>query len=95
MNLKPLGNRIIIKPDAEFGSTKLALPDRVREKMTNRGVVVAVGEGERDVMGNFHPTKIKVGEHVMFGKLHAYPFDHEGEKYTMVEERELLCVIGA
>lgn len=91
--LKPCGNNIIIRPD-ELHQPKggIVIPGSV-QKITNRGVVVATGPGER-LLGSTDcaPTGVKEGDRVMFGKLHAYEFDEKGERLVMVNAREILAV---
>lgn len=93
--LKPCGNNLIVKPDAKYQPSKesgIVVPKTV-ESVTNRGVVVAAGPGER-LLGStdYAPIPAKVGDRVMFGKLRGYDFYEKGERYVMVDARDVLAV---
>ena len=69
MNLKPLGDRVIIKQDEaeEKTASGLYLASEAKEK-PQTGVVLAVGEGKLDKEGTLVPVPVKVGDKVIYGK---------------------------
>ena len=69
MNLKPLGDRVIIKADEaeETTASGLYLAHDAKEKPQS-GTVLAVGDGKHDKDGNLVPVPVKVGDKVIYGK---------------------------
>lgn len=86
INIKPLGERIVIKPiEAEAKtSSGIYLPESSQEKQ-NRGEVVAIGKIEGD--------EIKVGDTVLYPKYGGTEIEFENEKYLIVEKNDLLAII--
>jgi len=93
MNLKPLGDRVIVKPADAEEQTKsgLVLPDTAQEK-PQRGEVVAVGEGKRDDDGNRIPVDVSVGDTVIFGKYGGQEVKIDGVEYKILEERDIFAI---
>ncbi len=85
MNLKPLGDRVIVKRDEAEDKTAsgLYLSREAKEK-PQTGEVIAVGEGKRDKDGALIPLPVKVGDKILYGK-------YGGTEVT-VDEEELLIV---
>lgn len=94
MNLKPLGDRVIVKPAEAETETKsgLVIPDTAKEK-PQRGEVVAVGEGKRDDKGERVPMDVKVGDVVVYGKYGGQDIKIEGVEYKILEERDIYAVV--
>ena len=92
--IKPLGDKVLIKSlsaeDAKSPSG-IIIPDTVDQKQTDRGKVVAVGEGKYDDNGNLIPMGVKKGETVMFQW--GDKMEYEGEEYFIVSEGNILAVI--
>lgn len=93
MNLKPLGDRVIVKPADAEEQTKsgLVIPDTAQEK-PQRGEVVAVGEGKRDDDGNRIPVDVSVGDTVIFGKYGGQEVKIDGVEYKILEERDIFAI---
>jgi len=94
MNLKPLGDRVIVKPAEAEEQTKsgLVIPDTAKEK-PQRGEVIAVGEGKRDDDGNRVPVDVKVGDVVIYGKYGGQDVKIDGVEYKILEERDIYAVV--
>jgi chaperonin GroES len=94
MNLKPLGDRVIVKPaDAETETKSgLVIPDTATEK-PQRGEVIAVGEGKRDDDGNRVAVDVAVGDVVIFGKYGGQEIKIDGVEYKILEERDIYAVV--
>jgi chaperonin GroES len=94
MKLKPLADRVIVKPqDAEEKTASgIYLPDAAKEKPT-KGKVVAVGPGKRDDNGKFMPLSLKNGDMVYYGKYSGTEVEVNGEKFVILRENELLGVL--
>jgi chaperonin GroES len=81
MNIKPLGNRILVKQSTTEEVTKsgIVLPDTADKEKKSQGTVVALGEGE-----NVAKSGLKVGSTVVFGKYAGDEIEQEegGKKVT-------------
>jgi len=94
MNLKPLGDRVIVKPAEaeEQTASGLVIPDTAQEK-PQRGEVVAVGEGKRDDDGERIPMDVAVGDIVIYGKYGGQEIKIEGIEYKILEERDVIALV--
>jgi chaperonin GroES len=94
MNLKPLGDRVIVKPAEaeEQTASGLVIPDTAQEK-PQRGEIVAVGEGKRDDDGNRVPMDVAVGDVIIFGKYGGQEIKIEGTEYKILEERDVIAIV--
>lgn len=94
MNLRPLSNKILIKPLAEDKVTQsgIVLPDASGEKPT-KGEIVAVGPGKRAENGELIPMTLKVGDKVLFKKYGPDEIELQGEKHLIGDEDDVLAVI--
>ena len=91
------GARILVKEDkmGEKTDSGLVIPDR-KKQHTNRGVVLAVGDGAMLENGIKIPVNIKVGETVIYSSFSGSPVkEHEkdSEEYLILNERDVLCII--
>jgi chaperonin GroES len=95
MNLKPLGDRIVVKPQDEEESrtaSGLVIPDTAKEK-PQLGEVLAVGPGEfRD--GDRVPMDVNVGDVVFYSKYGGTEVKVEGEDYLVLSSRDVLAVLA-
>ncbi|KRT35760.1 chaperonin GroS [Acetomicrobium hydrogeniformans ATCC BAA-1850] len=95
MQLKPLGDRVVIKVLSQEEKTKggIVLPDTAKEK-PQEGEVVAVGSGRVLENGQKLPLEVKVGERVIFSKYAGTEVKIEGEEYLILSERDILAVVN-
>jgi len=95
MNLKPLGDRVIVKPKAPEEKTKggIILPDTAQEKPME-GEVVAVGNGKSDDNGKKVAMDLKVGDKVLYGKYSGTEVKVNDEEYLIMRESDVYAVIG-
>lgn len=95
MNLKPLGDRIVVKPkdnDDARTPSGLVIPDTAKEK-PQEGEVVAVGPGDyRD--GERVPMDVAVGDTVVYSKYGGTEVKVKGEDYLVLSARDVLAVLG-
>lgn len=94
MKLKPLHDRVVVKPAEAEEKTKsgILLPDSAKEKPT-RGKVIAVGAGKPNKeTGKVHALNVSVGDVVYYGKYSGTEVEVEGEKLVIVRESDLLGV---
>lgn len=89
MAIKPLGDRVIVKAvDAEEKTEGgIYIPDNAQEK-PNEGVIVEVGSGTTDT-----EMLVKKGDKIMYGKYAGTEIEHEGEKYLIMKQSDIYCII--
>ena len=90
MNLKPLADRVIIKPTPaeEVTMSGIIIPDSAKEKPL-RGTVLAVGNGTKD-----EEMQLKEGGQVLYGKYAGSEIEFENEKYLIMRQSDVLAVIA-
>jgi chaperonin GroES len=94
MNLKPLGDRIIVKTAEAETQTKsgLILADTAKEK-PQRGSVIAVGEGKLNDKGERIPVDVKVGDTVIYSKYGGTEVKIEGDEYLILRADDIYAVV--
>jgi len=94
MNIKPLGNRVLIKQVEAETTTKsgIILPGQATEQ-PQIAEVIAVGPGKVS-HGNLVEMTVKVGDRVVFPKYKGSEIKLDGNDYIIIEETDLLAVIG-
>ena len=94
MQLKPLGDRLVVKAVDKEEMTKggIVLPDTVKEKPVE-GEVVAVGTGKVLDNGQKLPMEVKVGDRVIYSKYSGTEVKFDGEEYLILSERDVLAVV--
>jgi chaperonin GroES len=97
MNIKPLGDRIVIRREEAQGKTAggIILPDSAKNK-PQRGKVLAVGPGKvRAKDGGVTPLQVKVGDTVLFTNWAGDEFkEGQGDNILLMREEDVLAVIG-
>ncbi len=90
MKLKPLGDRIIVKPVTEEEVTKsgIVLPDTVDKEKKEEGEVIAIGDGEK-----VKKLNLKVGNKVIFGKYSGEEVKLEEVEYKVLKEEDVLAKV--
>ena len=95
MDIKPLGDRVVIKTLEAENKTKggIVLPDTAKEK-PQEGKVVAVGKGKVLENGAIHPLEVKVGDKVLYGKYTGNEITtKEGEELLIMKEEDILAIV--
>ena len=94
MALKPLGDRIVVRPLEAQEKTKsgLVLPDAAREK-PQEGKVIAVGTGRLLDDGSVKTLEIKNGDRVLYGKYSGTEVSLEGDDYLILREEDVLAIV--
>lgn len=94
MKLKPLADRIVIKPAPAEEKTKggIILPDTAKEKPVI-GEVVAVGPGKITDDGKKIALEVKVGDKVLYGKYSGTEVTVEGEDYLIMREADVFAIV--
>jgi chaperonin GroES len=96
MKLKPLDDRVLIRPEDSEAVTSggIVLPDNAKEK-SQRGKVLAVGPGRLLDDGRRAGLTVKVGDTVMFSKYAGTEIDDpEKQELTIIRESDVLAVIA-
>lgn len=95
MDIKPLADRIVVKPlDAqEVTKGGIVLPDTAKEK-PQEGKVVAVGKGKVTESGKVQPLEIKVGDRILYGKYSGTEITTKaGEELLIMKEEDVFAVV--
>lgn len=93
MNIKPLGDRIVIKVLEKEEKTKggIVLPDTAKEK-PQKGEVLAVGSGEI-IEGKKVPLEVKVGDKIIFSKYAGTEIKLDDEEYLILRQSDVLAIL--
>ena len=94
MNVKPLADRVLVKPlEAEEKTAGgIIIPDNAKEK-PQKGEIVAVGEGKISDSGQKITMSLKNGDKVLYGKYSGTEISIEGDDYLIMRESDVLAVI--
>ncbi len=96
--IKPLGDRVLVEPlsdEERQTKTKLGIviPDTVEKEKSERGRVVAVGQGRMTDEGKLIPMSVKKGQIVLFSKYGPDEIKVGGKEYYIIKEDNILAVI--
>jgi chaperonin GroES len=94
LNLKPLGDRVVVEPIEQDDMTVsgLVLPETAKEK-PQRGAILAVGPGGRDDSGKRVALDVNTGDIVLFAKYGGTEFKVDGKKLLILREGDLLAIL--
>jgi chaperonin GroES len=94
MNLKPLGDRVVIEPleQEEVTASGIVLPETAKEK-PQKGKILAVGPGARDEDGKRIAMDVKVGDTVLFAKYAGTEIKIESKKVLILKETDILAIV--
>ena len=95
MALKPLDDRIVVKPNEAETQTAsgLVIPDTAKEK-PQQGTVLAVGPGKRaENSGELIPLDIKVGDTVLYSKYGGTEVTVDGDELLVLNGRDVLAIV--
>ncbi len=89
MNIKPLADRVLVKPAPAEEKTVsgIIIPDSAKEKPL-KGEVIATGNGTKD-----EEMIVKVGDNVLYGKYAGTELEWEGVKYLIMRQSDILAVL--
>lgn len=95
MKLKPLGDRLIVKPEEEEETTAsgIVLPETAKEK-PQKGKVVAVGDGAIAEDGTRRPLDVSEGDQVLYSKYGGTDITIEGEELLVLRESDVLAKVN-
>jgi len=92
MNIKPLGDRILVKPltTEEVTKSGIVLPETSDKEKKEQGEIVAIGDGE-----NIKKLKLKIGDKVLFGKYAGDEVEMDKVDYKFLKDEDILGVVEA
>ncbi len=94
MNIRPLGDRLLVKPASEETKTAggIIVPDTAKEKPM-RGEVVAAGPGKLGDDGKRQPMDVKKGDMVMYGKYAGTEFKMDNTDYLILSQSDIFAIV--
>ena len=94
MKIKPLGDRVVVKPLEAVEKSKggIVLPDTAKEK-PQEGKVMAVGKGRMTDDGKIIAVEVKVTDKVLYGKYSGTEITVDGEEYVVLHESDILGIV--
>jgi len=94
LNLKPLGDRVLVEPveEKEVKKGGIIIPDTAKEK-PQEGVVRALGTGKTDDDGKKVPFEVKVGDRVLISKYGGTEVKIEGKEFKLLNSDDILAII--
>ena len=92
--LRPLGDRVVIKPTEREEMTKsgIVLPDTAKEK-PQEGMIIAAGPGRILDDGKRESMDVKQGDKVLYAKYAGTEFKVEGDELLIVSQKDILAVV--
>jgi chaperonin GroES len=94
-NLRPLGDRVVLRPSAREEMTKsgIVIPDTVKEK-PQEGLTLSVGPGRILDDGKREAMDVKAGDKVLYAKYAGTEFKLEGEDLLIVSQKDILAIVA-
>ncbi|UCH62701.1 MAG: co-chaperone GroES [Fidelibacterota bacterium] len=94
MNLKPLQDRVVVRPAEaeEVSKGGIILPDTAKEK-PQQGEVMAVGPGKVGDSGEIIKPQVKKGDKILYGKYSGTEITVDGEEYIIVRESDIFAIL--
>jgi chaperonin GroES len=94
MNIKPLADRVVVKPveEKETKQGSIIIPDTAKEK-PQQGKIIAIGAGKIAENGAKIAMEVKVGDKVLYGKYSGTEVTVDGEEYLIMRESDIFAVI--
>ncbi len=96
MGVKPLGDRVVIKPldvETEVKKGGIIIPDTAKEK-PQQGEIMEVGAGRRTDKGDVVPMEVKKGDRVLYGKYSGTEVTIENDDFLIMREGDILAVVS-
>ncbi|HUM46428.1 MAG TPA: co-chaperone GroES [Chitinophagales bacterium] len=89
VSLKPLADRVLVKPADAEEKTKggIIIPDTAKEKPM-KGKVIAVGSGKKD-----EPMTVKAGDTVLYGKYAGTEITIDSDEYLIMRESDIFAIV--
>src|SRR5947208_16678910 len=94
LNLKPLGDRVVVEPQEREERTEsgLYIPETAKEK-PQQGTILAVGQGRRDDNGKRIDMDVQQGQTVLYAKYAGTEIKIDGKKLLILKESDVLAIV--
>jgi chaperonin GroES len=94
LNLKPLGDRLVVEPQEqeEMTASGIVLPETAKEK-PQKGTVLSIGPGARDDSGKRIELDVAVGDTVLFAKYAGTEIKVDSKKLLILRESDVLAIV--
>ena len=96
LNLKPLGDRVIVEPiekdEETFAGGALVLPETAKEK-PQQGLIIAAGPGKKDDDGDRIPMDVEEGQRVLYAKYAGTEIKIDGKNLLILKETDILAIV--
>ncbi len=94
MNVKPLADRVVVRPldEQEMKKGGIIIPDTAKEKPME-GEIIAVGTGRVSDEGKKMPLEVKSGDKVLYGKYSGTEVSIDGDEYLIMRESDIFAII--
>ena len=95
MQLKPLGDNIVVKAISREETTKsgIILPETIDKEKPEQGEVIATGPGKIKDDGTRAAMEVKIGDHVLFKKYSPDEVEIDQEKYLVLSQSDVIALI--
>ena len=96
VTFKPLGNRVVVKPqeaEEQMSAGGIYIPDTAKEK-PQEGEVIAVGPGRATDEGNRIPMELSVGDRVIYSKFAGTEYKDGDDEYLIMRESDVLAKVS-
>jgi len=93
-HLKPLGDRVVIKPTPREEITKsgIHIPDSAKEK-PQEGTIIAIGAGKLSEKGVHSPLEVTEGQKILYNKYSGTEFKLDNEEFLILSEKDILAIV--
>jgi chaperonin GroES len=94
IKLRPLGDRVIVKPIEKKDEIRsgLIIPDTAKEK-PQEGEIIAAGKGKIDENGKLIPMDVKAGDKILYGKYSGTEVKMDGQEFLIMHQDDILGII--
>ena len=94
IRLKPLGDRVLVKPIEKKDEVRsgLIIPDTAKEK-PQEGEIIAAGKGKIAEDGKLIPMDVKAGDKILYGKYSGTEVKIEGQEYLIMHQDDILGIV--
>ena len=95
MNIKPLADRVVVKPveEQEVSKSGIIIPDTAKEKPME-GEIIEVGSGRLSDDGKLVNLEVKKGDRVLYGKYSGTEISIDGDDYLIMRESDIFAVVS-
>ncbi len=96
MNIKPLGNRVVIKAtkQKEVTASGILLPGTSEKNEKAKGEIIAVGPGLLLDNGTRAAMEVSIGDTVLFEKWGGEEVEHDGQEYKIISQDKILAILS-